>query len=305
MKPIVIIAIAVVLLFAPSSVSGAFLDESIFGFTIEEPKGWIREDLRNDGTDNIVRYVHDEGNAFLYVALDKTPDILTNLKGESYLREMESYFQNNCDCNNFTIQDSKVSSSNGKTAYFIVYHSKNSNSEPYVITKQIEIPDNEETWRITNQYGGNYYGNISINYILKSFKPITQNPEPNPLSYVKNSITGSTQSPTKVPEYDIKLWLFSLPIIAIILAVILKIKNSTVHSDTSSASKQSPLIRRGWTPDEKDQVRTKQDGKCNHCSKHPPRWEYHHVNGDRSDNSLDNCEGLCPNCHSVETHEGE
>ena len=67
---------------------------------------------------------------------------------------------------------------------------------------------------------------------------------------------------------------------------------------------KSNLIRRGWTPDEKEQVRIRQDGKCAHCRKPPPRWEYHHVNGDRSDNRLSNCEGLCPNCHSVETHEG-
>jgi 5-methylcytosine-specific restriction endonuclease McrA len=66
----------------------------------------------------------------------------------------------------------------------------------------------------------------------------------------------------------------------------------------------SPITRKGWTVDEKEQVRIRQDGKCAHCNKPPPRWEYHHANGDRSNNSLENCEGLCPNCHSVETHEG-
>ena len=66
----------------------------------------------------------------------------------------------------------------------------------------------------------------------------------------------------------------------------------------------TPPVRKGWTPDQKEQVRIRQDGKCAHCQKPPPRWEYHHKNGNRSDNSLDNCEGLCPNCHSVETHEG-
>jgi hypothetical protein len=61
--------------------------------------------------------------------------------------------------------------------------------------------------------------------------------------------------------------------------------------------------RRGWTPDQKEQVRIRQDGKCAHCGKPPPRWEYHHIDGNRSNNSMSNCEGLCPNCHSVETHE--
>jgi len=65
------------------------------------------------------------------------------------------------------------------------------------------------------------------------------------------------------------------------------------------------LPRKGWTEVEKEQVRIRQDGKCAKCQKPPPaRWEYHHMDGDRSNNSLDNCEGLCPNCHSVKTHEG-
>jgi len=60
--------------------------------------------------------------------------------------------------------------------------------------------------------------------------------------------------------------------------------------------------RRGWTEDEKRQVRRKQDGRCNKCGDTPPRWEYHHRDGNRSNNSMSNCEGLCPNCHSVKTH---
>lgn len=61
--------------------------------------------------------------------------------------------------------------------------------------------------------------------------------------------------------------------------------------------------RRGWTEIEKEQVRIRQNGKCNKCGKPPPRWEYHHRDGNRSNDSLSNCEGLCPNCHSFETHE--
>jgi len=64
------------------------------------------------------------------------------------------------------------------------------------------------------------------------------------------------------------------------------------------------LPRKGWTEVEKEQVRIRQDGKCAKCQKPPPaRWEYHHVDGDTSNNSLENCEGLCPNCHSVKTHD--
>ncbi len=61
----------------------------------------------------------------------------------------------------------------------------------------------------------------------------------------------------------------------------------------------------GWTEVEKEKVRTRQDGKCAECQKPPPaRWEYYHLDGDRTNNSLENCEGLCPNCYSVKTHQG-
>ena len=172
MKFLILGLIAFVLLI-PSTAFATLLDESIFGFTIEGPKGWIMDDRRNDGTDNLVKYYDKAGNAFLYVALDKTPDISTILKGESYLREMESYFQNNCNCNNFILKDSDISSSDGKTAYMIYYSYKNSDLSPTITTRQIEIPDNGQIWRITNQYNSNNAnGEIQYSKLLSSFRTV-------------------------------------------------------------------------------------------------------------------------------------
>ena len=77
-----------------------------------------------------------------------------------------------------------------------------------------------------------------------------------------------------------------------------------VFGKPNKKTSKKNLIRHGWTPNEKEQVRIRQDGKCAHCGNPPPRWHYHHVDGNRSNNSMNNCEGLCPNCHDVETHEG-
>ena len=106
-------------------------------------------------------------------------------------------------------------------------------------------------------------------------------------------------------------WGVGLFILAVIVGiVIIVLKNasqgaySPQDSNNTDYSYTAPVVRRGWTVDEKEQVRIRQDGKCAHCGKPPPRWDYHHVDGDRSNNSMSNCEGLCPNCHSVETHEG-
>jgi len=61
--------------------------------------------------------------------------------------------------------------------------------------------------------------------------------------------------------------------------------------------------RKGWTIQEKEIVRNRQHGECNKCHEIPPRWDYHHRDGNRSNNRLSNCEGLCPNCHSVKTYD--
>jgi len=93
-------------------------------------------------------------------------------------------------------------------------------------------------------------------------------------------------------------------ILIIIIAVIAKATSSKSGS-SSYGYDESPtnVPRRGWTELEKEDIRIRQNGKCNKCGRPPPRWEYHHRDGNRSNNSLRNCEGLCPNCHSVKTHE--
>jgi hypothetical protein len=108
-----------------------------------------------------------------------------------------------------------------------------------------------------------------------------------------------------VRQWGVGIFLLII-IVGIIIIVVKNLKIGAYNSQYSNTSDYSytPVVRRGWTVEEKEKVRIRQDGKCAHCEKPPPRWEYHHMNGDRSDNSLSNCEGLCPNCHSVETHGG-
>lgn len=80
---------------------------------------------------------------------------------------------------------------------------------------------------------------------------------------------------------------------------------SILHQNLRKAvklRKKSPK-RQNFTEPQKEECRERQDGKCNKCKKPPPRWEYHHKDGNRSNNSNSNIEGLCPNCHSVVTHD--
>ena len=56
--------------------------------------------------------------------------------------------------------------------------------------------------------------------------------------------------------------------------------------------------KRGWSKIQKEQVRTSQYDICNICYRKPTRWVYDHIDGDKRNNDLSNCQGLCPECKS-------
>ena len=62
-----------------------------------------------------------------------------------------------------------------------------------------------------------------------------------------------------------------------------------------------PKERKGFTQLIKFKVLRRQDNKCAHCRKILTVVDFHHKNGDRSDNKQSNCQALCPNCHAIET----
>jgi hypothetical protein len=61
------------------------------------------------------------------------------------------------------------------------------------------------------------------------------------------------------------------------------------------------IPRLGWSSIQKEQVRNRQYGKCNMCFTEPSRWKYDHINGNKRNNDLNNCQGLCSHCYSVKT----
>ena len=56
--------------------------------------------------------------------------------------------------------------------------------------------------------------------------------------------------------------------------------------------------KRGWSRDEKEQVRARQYDRCNMCFKEPSRWAYDHFDGNKRNNDISNCQGLCSKCKS-------
>jgi len=70
----------------------------------------------------------------------------------------------------------------------------------------------------------------------------------------------------------------------------------------SAKNKKFNIFQRyGWSGFEKEQVRERQYGKCNMCYTPQSHWKYDHIDGNKSDNDIDNCQALCPDCYSVKT----
>lgn len=88
-------------------------------------------------------------------------------------------------------------------------------------------------------------------------------------------------------------YLFAFFIIMITGLVILK--------SIDQLETKRPKARRGFTRVIRDNVLKKQNYKCDHCRRILNAVDFHHKNGDRSDNRERNCQALCPNCHAIET----
>ena len=55
----------------------------------------------------------------------------------------------------------------------------------------------------------------------------------------------------------------------------------------------------------KQKTLIRQNFRCNECGKYSELLQFHHKNGNRADNRLENCEALCPNCHAKKTRKNK
>lgn len=59
--------------------------------------------------------------------------------------------------------------------------------------------------------------------------------------------------------------------------------------------------RRYFQADVKREVLKKQNYKCVICNRGVGVLDYDHIDGNRSNNDISNCQALCPNCHAKKT----
>jgi len=62
-----------------------------------------------------------------------------------------------------------------------------------------------------------------------------------------------------------------------------------------------PQKRKKFTKKTKDAVLRDQNNICRMCSQYLKVAKFDHINDDRSDNSMFNCQALCPTCYDNKT----
>jgi len=66
-------------------------------------------------------------------------------------------------------------------------------------------------------------------------------------------------------------------------------------------SMSKPKARKSFPKTTQMTSLSEQKTRCNICGKKSDIWDFDHIDGDSSNNSLSNCQALCPNCHAKKT----
>ena len=109
-----------------------------------------------------------------------------------------------------------------------------------------------------------------------------------------NEATGQELADSAMFDLDNTLGyvIIGVIIFIFIIAVIAKAASKESKPDWTDS-----LPRRGWTDSQHKQVLEDQDGRCAICGEVSGTFQFDHIDEDHSNNDIDNCQALCPNCH--------
>ena len=69
----------------------------------------------------------------------------------------------------------------------------------------------------------------------------------------------------------------------------------------TSKYKNGKLKRKDFSQTTQEIILIKQDYSCNVCKNKLEEINFDHIDENRSNNSITNCQALCPNCHAKKT----
>ena len=163
---------------------------------------------------------------------------------------------------------------------------------------QNNVPFNQVCVEHTSYYCAGYFKGYNVTWNNLSANGQTSNPNP-PASNSTNPLSTNTNTTARNPSTIISpstdSWVgpfvISVSVVIIIAAIAQKLKH-----------RKGKYKERQHFPDSvKEKVLEKQRHRCTDCNRVLNVVDWHHKNGDRSDNRESNCVALCPNCHAITT----
>lgn len=156
-----------------------------------------------------------------------------------------------------------------------------------------------------------------INHLTRELADYTTEPSPKNLDDNKNCSTQIVNTHSNLDVFDNAFsgngeWsnsillsfseIFNLLIrpssIALLFSIVV---TGIVLNSLKKLKKRTNVARKGFSQMTRERILIKQNNRCVHCRKVLTVIDYHHKNGDRSDNKETNCQALCPNCHAIKT----
>lgn len=147
----------------------------------------------------------------------------------------------------------------------------------------------------TNYYCAGYFKGYNVTWSSLAAKDKSSNPasySTNPVPPVSNTNTPAT-NPSSTISSSTDSWVAF--IIFVIIAIIVAIARKLKHKSGKYKERQH------FSDSIKEKVLEKQHHRCADCNRVLNVVDWHHKNGDRSDNKESNCVALCPNCHAIKT----
>jgi len=97
-------------------------------------------------------------------------------------------------------------------------------------------------------------------------------------------------------------WYFNQHIVVQAGILLLAAKIIRDHSPPVNYNpKPKAIPRKDFSDSTKKSTKMIQGNVCNSCKNSTIFWDFHHKDGNSSNNRSSNCEALCPNCHAKKT----
>jgi hypothetical protein len=152
----------------------------------------------------------------------------------------------------------------------------------------------------TSYYCAGYSKGYNVTWNNLAAKGPTSFPNPNPpasnsTSPPASNINTTAANPPTIISPSTDSWVGPFIIFVIIVVIIAAIERKLKHRRGKYKE------RKDFSDSVKEKRLEKQHHRCADCNMVLNVVDWHHKNGDRSDNRESNCVALCPNCHAIKT----